>query len=247
MLIEEMEDTKTVRLNKYLADLGVAARRKIPEVLGQGRVKVNGVVAAGPGQRINPDRDEVLLDNKKLSAPQKIYLALNKPFGIVSTTSDELGRATIASLVPRKTRLYPVGRLDKDSTGLIILTNDGQLSNLLSHPRHHLPKTYEVGVTGCAGEYQLQKLREGIELKEGRTAPAKVQVTANLPKRTTLEITIWEGRNRQIRRMCGKVGLTVVSLKRLSIGPVKLGYLKAGQWRELSQAEVEALIVGYRV
>lgn len=229
-------------LLKYLANSGVASRRKVDQMVRDGRVSVNGKKVIDPGLTIDPQKDEISVDGKKIQGvSQYVYIMLNKPKGVISTVSDEKKRQTVVDLVKTKARVYPVGRLDEDSTGLILLTNDGQLANKLTHPRYEIPKTYQVAVRGEITEERLRRLREGVRLKEGITSLAEVEVVNPDPKRTLLQMTIHEGWNRQIRRMCGVVGLNVVALKRVAMGPLQLGDLQWGEWRNLTAEEVSSL------
>lgn len=207
-----------------------------------GQVKVNGQISTQAGILINPEQDQVEV-NGKVIKPQTglVYLALNKPLGVVSTTADDLHRPTVIDLVKSKARLYPVGRLDEDSSGLILLTNDGQLTNHLTHPSHHISKTYHVVIQGKVSPDQVNLLSTGVYLKEGKTSPAQVKILETSNKKTLLEITIHEGRNRQIRRMCGNLNLDLLELKRISIGSLQLGDLKLGQSRALTDQEISDL------
>lgn len=230
-----------MRLAKYLAAAGVASRRAAEELIRAGRVTVAGVVASDPARDIQ-DGDPVAVDGEPLGAmPERLVYALHKPAGVVSTAQDTHGRATVVSLIDSPLRLYPVGRLDIDTSGLILLTNDGALAHQLTHPRFGVPKTYRVRVANPAlrGE-ALRALRRGVELEEGRTAPAEVRRLAP----DTLEITIREGRKRQVRRMCEQVGHPVRSLQRIAFGPLALGALAPGRYRRLSPAEIAALLSG---
>jgi 23S rRNA pseudouridine2605 synthase len=228
-----------VRLAKYLAHAGVASRRAAEQLIWDGHVTVGGEVVTDPARDVGED-SAVLVDGRAVSAerhPRLVY-ALNKPPGVVSTARDPQGRPTVVSLVPSSERLYPVGRLDVDTTGLILLTNDGELANLLTHPRYGVGKTYRVTVAnppvrGAA----MEQLEEGVELDDGRTAPAKARRIA--PDR--FEIVIREGRKRQVRRMAEAVGLRVRALERVQFGPLKLGTLEIGKVRRLKASEIEAL------
>ncbi|MBV8217676.1 MAG: rRNA pseudouridine synthase [Solirubrobacterales bacterium] len=227
-----------MRLAKYLASAGVASRRASEALIREGRVTLNGVTVTDPA-RVVGEADRVMADGREVTQPQeRVVYALNKPAGVVSTAHDPQRRTTVVSLVPSDARLYPVGRLDADSSGLILLTNDGELAHRLTHPRFEVRKTYvaEVGnppVRAAA----LRALRHGIELDDGTTAPAGVRRLG--PDR--LEITIHEGRNRQVRRMCEAVGHPVRSLTRVAFGPLELGRLASGGHRRLTAAEVAAL------
>ncbi len=230
-----------MRLNKYLANLGIASRRAVVGNIKNGDVEVNGLVVTAPGAEVDPQRDQILFKGKRIEQPKLTYFMLNKPVGVVSTVSDELGRKTVTTLIKNKQRLYPIGRLDQDTSGLIILTNDGELTNKLTHPKFHTPKTYQLLVQGQPSGLMLQKLANGVKLKEGITAKAKIKVLKNLAHASVLEITLFEGKNRQIRRMCGVVGIQLLKLKRIAIGDLQLGDLKEGGYRELSSREVEQL------
>lgn len=232
-----------VRLNKYLADHGVASRRKADELLLTGQVVVNGVTAQ-VGQRIDPSRDIISVagvELRPLSVSDFEYWVVYKPRGYVSTVRDPDNRPSVVSLVRSKQRLYPVGRLDIESEGLLLLTNDGELTNKLTHPRYHIAKTYHVWVTGAVTEAKLNKLRRGVRLSDGTTAPCEIVSTMLRTRKAALTITLYEGRSRQIRRMMPQVELEVTKLKRVGIGPVQLGSLRVGEARKLSLDEVALL------
>lgn len=239
-----------IRLQKYLSQCAVASRRKSEELILAGKVKVNGKVA-GLGDKINPKRDTVTVSGKKIVMNKKhYYIMLHKPRGFITTMEDEMGRKCVAQLVKDVgARVYPVGRLDKDSEGLLIMTNDGDFANHLTHPSKHVPKTYRVTVRPGITEDQLIKFNEGIEIDGRMTAPADARVIDKSENRVVLEVIIHEGRNRQIRKMCEALGLEVSRLKRTHIGSIKLGMLPQGKWRELTEDEVHRLKVssGMRV
>lgn len=235
-----MKDT-TVRLNKYLANLGIASRRDIKFFLKQQTVTVNGQRVKESGFRIDPKKDNIRVNGEKIKAPELVYLLINKPKGVVSTTADEYGRKNVISLIPTKERIYPVGRLDKDTTGLLILTNDGELTNILTHPKFHVNKVYHLLISGSISQEQLHALRNGVLLDDGITAPAKVSVVKSNRNTTLIEMTIHEGRNRQIRRMCETVGVTLLELQRIKFGSISLGNLAEGKFRELSKSEIASL------
>ena len=232
-----------IRLQKYFTDCGVLSRRAAEEEIRGGRVTVNGEVAE-IGRKIDPDADLVCWNGKPLTrsdAPHR-YLLLNKPRGIVTTLSDEKGRATVADLVaPTGTRVYPVGRLDMDSDGLLLLTDDGALTERLTHPRHEIPKRYHVKVAGEVSAAQLETLCGPFLLDDYRTRPAEVTIFDKKSAETVLEFTLFEGRNRQIRRMCEEVGLRIVKLTRVAIGEIVLGDLAPGRYRELTPEEIKYL------
>lgn len=234
-----------VRLQKFMAEQGVASRRKSEELILAGKVKVNGRVAQ-IGMKINPRKDLVTVGKQKLTNVKNrkmVYIMLNKPRGYVTTVSDELGRKTVMDLLPDfGVRIYPVGRLDKDSEGLLLLTNDGSFTNCMTHPSHEYAKVYRVTVRPAVDDNILYNLRNGIEIDGRVTAPCEVTVLTEEENRVVLEFVLHEGRNRQIRKMCESQGLEVARLKRISIGPIKLGMLKQGDYRELSEQDVKKLL-----
>ena len=231
-----------VRLQKYLADCGVASRRKSEELIGQGKVRVNGKVAS-IGDKIDPKHDTITVSGKKIVRQKThTYLMLHKPRGFITTMSDEMDRKCVAQLVKDvPARVYPVGRLDRDSEGLLLFTNDGAFANAMTHPSKHVPKTYRVTVRPTITQEQLTALTQGVIIDDGVTAPAEVRVITKEENRVVLEIILYEGRNRQIRKMCEALGLEVARLRRTAIGTVKLGMLKQGDWRELTEDEVRKL------
>lgn len=234
-----------VRLQKFMAEQGVASRRKSEELILADKVKVNGHVAQ-IGMKINPRKDLVTVGKQKLTNVKNrkmVYIMLNKPRGYVTTVSDELGRKTVMDLLPDfGVRIYPVGRLDKDSEGLLLLTNDGTFTNCMTHPSHEYAKVYRVTVRPAVDDNILYNLRNGIEIDGRVTAPCEVTVLTEEENRVVLEFVLHEGRNRQIRKMCESQGLEVARLKRISIGPIKLGMLKQGDYRELSEQDVKKLL-----
>jgi 23S rRNA pseudouridine2605 synthase len=234
-------EENTIRLNKYLANLGVCARRDVKALLKSQNVTVNGERVKEQGVRINPQKDDIRLNGKRLQPPTLVYYLVNKPKGIISTTSDEYGRKNVTSLVPKVGKIYPVGRLDKDTTGLILLTNDGELTNLLTHPSYHVYKMYRLIVAGRMTKEQLRALRNGVLLTDGITAPAQVKIIKEDSHQTILEMTIHEGRNRQIRRMCETVGAELLELDRVKFGPLSKGNVGLGKYRELKTEEIQSL------
>ncbi len=238
-----MANNNLVKLQKFMADCGVASRRKSEEIIEAGKVKVNGHVAH-IGDKVNPKKDLVTVRGKRInSVSRNYYIMLHKPRGYVTTVSDELGRKTVMDLVSDiKARIYPVGRLDKDSEGLLLLTNDGAFANALSHPGHNFAKVYRVTVRPEINDEILFNLRNGIEIDGRKTAPCDVNVITEEPGRVVLEFILREGRNRQIRKMCEAVNLQVARLKRISVGSLKLGMLPQGKWRELTDNEVKKLL-----
>ncbi len=231
------------RIQKIIADAGYCSRRKAEELISQGRVKLNGRPIK-LGDKASP-KDIISIDDQRLYIPKKknkLYIMLNKPRGYVTTVSDELGRKSVMELLDGiEERVYPVGRLDKNTEGLLLFTNDGKFSNDIMHPSKHISKTYRVTVRPDISEEQLVQLSTGIELDGKKTLPATVTVVTKEENRVVLLMTIKEGRNRQIRRMCEAVGLEVARLRRISIGPLKLGMLKPGTWRELKPDELRAI------
>lgn len=233
---------ETQKIHAYLAHMGISSRRKAEEIVKAGKVTVNGKVAL-LGQRIDPLKDRVAVHGQELNTSTNLlYFLVNKPQGYVSTASDELDRPTVLELAPpTKERLYPVGRLDQDSEGLMLLTNDGDIAHHLTHPRFEIPKTYEVKIGGRPTTKALQHLRRGVRLKEGYTSPAEVEIINHSDNATWLTITIHEGRNRQVRRMMERVGYTVQELIRVEFGPFTLSQLGRKKYYQLTQKEVEEL------
>lgn len=231
-----------IRLQKFLSESGVASRRKAEELIALGKVRVNGHVAQ-IGDQVDPKRDKVTVRGKTVVAvKEKVYIMLNKPRGYVTTMQDELGRKNVSDLVKNAgARLFPVGRLDKDSEGLLLMTNDGDFANQLTHPSSHVNKTYRVTVRGEAVEEQLLQMAEGIVLDGKKTLPCECFIAERKTDRTVLIFVLNEGRNRQIRRMCEAVGLEVMRLRRTEIAGVKLGMLKQGDWRPLNEREMRRL------
>jgi 23S rRNA pseudouridine2605 synthase len=232
-----------VRLQKVIADSGLASRRKAEELIAQGRVTVNGAVVCELGTKVNPEKDHVKVDGRHLKpAPPQTFIMLNKPRNVVSTMSDPGGRSTIADLLPGvRMRVFPVGRLDFDSEGLMLLTNDGELAQLLLHPRHHVPKTYLVKVKGMLAPEHIEALEKGVMLDDGRTGPANVKKVGKATENSWLEVTIYEGRKHQVKRMLDAVNHPVLKLKRVKFGPLALGDLPTGQYRFLTDREANAV------
>lgn len=232
-----------MRLNKYIAECGVASRRGADCLIEEGRIKVNGKSVTQPGTVIDEDNDTVLLDGKKIERVRRsIYLMLNKPKGCVSTVKDDKGRKTVLDYIDIKDkRLFPIGRLDYDSEGLLLLTNDGDLAFKLTHPSHDIPKTYIAKVEGEVPECDLAVLRKGIVLDGIQTHRAKIKLLEYTEGISRLEVTIYEGRNRQVRRMFESIGKQVVFLKRTGIGDLRLGGLSRGTYRYLTEKEIQLL------
>lgn len=240
-----MAEIKGTRIQKVLSDAGIMSRRKAEAAIAAGRITVNGRPAQ-PGHAVSPNRDVIAIDGERIIFERKkrpYYIMLHKPRGYVTTTSDEMGRRCVNDLVKDvPARLYPVGRLDRTSEGLLLMTNDGNFANTVMHPSNHIGKTYRVTVRQNVTDEIAAELAAGVMLDDGkRTLPATVLVLDKQEGRCVMQITIHEGRNRQIRRMCEAVGLTVVRLKRISVGPLKLGMLQPGQWRELKPSELIAI------
>lgn len=236
-----MADNK-IRLQKFLSEAGIASRRKAEEMIRNGLVKVNGSVAQ-IGDSVDPKKDDVIVRGKKVRKESNMrYILLNKPRGYVTTTDDDLGRKCVLELVRDvKERIYPVGRLDRVSEGALILTNDGAFANAMMHPSRHVPKTYKVTVRPEPSAEQVEILATGVEIEGRMTAPADVHIISKDEGRAVLEIVLYEGRNRQIRRMCEALNLEVARLRRVAVGPVKLGMLQTGEWRDLTAQEIESL------
>ncbi len=232
-----------IRLQKIIADSGVCSRRKAEELIEKGRVRVNGHPVK-VGDKASP-RDVITVDGERIVVQKKktnIYIMLNKPRGYVTTMSDELDRRCVTELLEGvEERVFPVGRLDRNSEGLLLFTNDGNFSNDIMHPSRHISKTYRVTVHSSVSDEQLVMLSEGVVIDGRKTMPANVTVLSEGSERVVLQIVIREGRNRQIRKMCEAVGLEVARLKRTAVGPVKLGMLKPGTYRELTAEELRAL------
>ena len=229
------------RLQKVLARAGFGSRRACEELISAGRVTVDGEVAT-LGRRVDPTRDRVAVDGVTVAVrPDLVYYVLNKPDRVVTTARDPEGRRTVLDLVPQEPRVFPVGRLDWDTEGILLLTNDGDLAQGLTHPSRGVPKTYLAEVAGVPGRGALRRLREGVLLEDGPTAPARVKMAQAVPGGAALEIVIHEGRNRQVRRMCEAVGHPVRRLVRTRFGPIADRRLAPGSWRPLTLSEVRAL------
>ena len=231
-----------IRLQKFLSQSAVASRRKAEELIEQGKVKVNGQIAQ-LGDKVSPSHDSVTVCGKKITQNKKMrYIMLHKPRGFVTTMSDEMGRKCVAELVQDVgARVYPVGRLDRDSEGLLLLTNDGEFANGMTHPSKHIPKTYRVTVRPEITQEQVEALCNGIEIEGRMTSPAEVRIISREENRVVIEMIIYEGRNRQIRKMCESLGLEVARLKRTQVGSIKLGMLAQGKWRDLTEDEIHKL------
>lgn len=231
-----------MRINKFLSSLGIASRRAIDKYIEEGRIKVNGVIAS-TGIDVTED-DEIYIDNKKIETKrieEKVYFMLNKPLEVLSASSDDRGRKTVVDLIKTDKRIFPIGRLDYMTSGLILLTNDGELFNRLVHPKSETYKKYYIKVFGEVKKEEIEELKKGVLLEDGKTLPAKVSGIKYDKNKTSMYISIREGRNRQIRRMIEKFGYKVLMLRREKIGELSLGDLKEGKYRELTREEIEYL------
>jgi len=233
-----------MRLQKFLAHSGVASRRASEELIREGRVSVNGEIVTGMGVTVG-EEDTVSLDGKIISGiedNEKLYIILHKPVGYVSTARDQFGRPAVTDLVQDvKSRIYPVGRLDYDTSGLLLLTNDGEFTYRLTHPKHEIDKVYRAEVSGIPSRSEIEKFEKGLAIEDYVTSPAKLQLLSAKGGNAAVLVTIHEGKNRQVRKMCEAIGHKVLSLKRISIGPIALGKLPEGKWRKLTPEEVESL------
>ena len=231
-----------MRINKFLSSLGIASRRAIDKYIEEGRIKVNGVIAS-TGIDVT-EEDEIYIDNKKIETnriEEKVYFMLNKPLEVLSASSDDRGRKTVVDLIKTDKRIFPIGRLDYMTSGLILLTNDGELFNRLVHPKSEIYKKYYIKVFGEVKKEEIEELKKGVLLEDGKTLPAKVSGIKYDKNKTSMYISIGEGRNRQIRRMIEKFGYKVLMLRREKIGELSLGDLKEGKYRELTKEEIEYL------
>ena len=232
-----------MRINKYIAASGIASRRKADELIKNGNVRVNGTALTESGYEV-ADGDLVEVNGTPVLPPEnKVYILLNKPVGYVTTVKDEGGRPTVMDLVTEvEGRVFPVGRLDVNTSGMLIMTNDGDFAYRVAHPKHKLGKTYRVRVAGIVTRGKLDRLRKGVDIGGFVTSPAEVEIVKELPKETVLEITIHEGKNRQVRKMCKAIDCPVRELERIAIGPVKIGRLATGGYRKLTRQEIDALM-----
>lgn len=232
------------RLQKYIAECGIASRRAAEELIASGKVTVNGEVITKMGVTVDPDKDSIKVNGKLIKKSKtKVYILLNKPDGYVSTAKDQFDRPTVLDLIPDiKERIVPVGRLDYNSKGMLLLSNDGDFVYKMTHPKHHIAKTYEVKIKGIPSEDALYKLKCGVYIEGKKTEKANVKIKKVFDKNSIIEITIHEGRNRQVRKMCEKVGLDVLGLTRTKIGSLTLGLLKEGEYKSLKPAEIKSLL-----
>lgn len=231
-----------MRINKYIASAGLASRRKADELIANGNVRVNGAVLKEPGYDV-AEGDVVEVNGRRIeSNEKKVYILLNKPVGFVTTVSDDKDRDTVMDLVADvDSRIFPVGRLDYNTCGMLIMTNDGDFAYRLTHPKHEMPKTYRALVAGVLSDEKRRRLERGVDIGGFKTSPAKVRVVRGTPKTTLVDITIHEGKNRQVRKMFKAVGNNVQQLQRIAIGDIKLGRLAEGHYRKLTREEVEYL------
>lgn len=231
-----------MRINKYIAQAGVASRRKADELIAAGNVKVNGAVLKEPGYDVT-EGDVVEINGRRIQAEEKkVYILLNKPIGYVTTVSDDKERPTVMDLVQDvDARIFPVGRLDYNTSGMLIMTNDGDFAYKVTHPKHELTKTYRARVAGVLSNEKAWKLRKGVDIGGFITSPARVDIIKGMPRSTVVDITIHEGKNRQVRKMFKAVGNNVQELERIAIGDIKLGRLAVGHYRKLTKEEVEYL------
>lgn len=241
---------QSLRLQVALAQLGFASRRGAAEIIKAARVKVNGKLTLKAGHRVNLENDTITVDGRSACIQKKVYFMLNKPRGVVTTVKDRYAQHTVLDLIKQKdVRIYPVGRLDKDTTGLILLSNDGELSYRLTHPKFGIKKIYRVCVEGVIVQKTLKSLERGILLDGSKTYPCRIKVIADKKKATALEIELTEGRKRQIKKMFAAVGHPVLSIERTGFGPLKLANLKPGLWRKLESEEIAELknVAGVRI
>lgn len=230
------------RLQKYMAHCGVASRRKCEDIIIENRVKVNDVIISELGFKIDTSKDIVKVDDKEITVEEKkVYIALNKPEGYISTVKDENNRKTILDIVKVDERIYPIGRLDYDTSGLILLTNDGDIYNKIIHPKFEKNKVYIAEIQGIPSSEDIKKFENGLDIGGYMTSKASIKVISSYKKTSEVEIVIHEGKNRQIRKMCSIINHPVIKLKRIEIGKIKLGNLKKGEWRYLNTDEIKMI------
>lgn len=233
-------NTQTIRADKLLSSLGLCSRRGVEVYLKNNSITADGKRITQHGERINA-KSIIKVNGHELKKPHKVYFLINKPKGVVSTAKDEFGRKNVVSLIKSKERIFPIGRLDRDTHGLLLLTNDGELTNKLIHPKYHIRKIYQLIIKAQINHPQIEKLENGVELEDGITQKAKVNIIQRRKDATVIELTIFEGKKRQIRRMCEALNLPLVDLQRIKFGNLELGNLKTGEYRELTGREVETL------
>jgi 23S rRNA pseudouridine2605 synthase len=235
-------ESNLVRLNKFIADCGVTSRRKADDLILDGRVQVNGKIVFELGQKINPETTKVFINEKQITQlDEKVYIVFNKPKDCITTLKDERGRTTVFDYVKIKERVFPVGRLDRDTTGILLLTNDGELANVLMHPKHEIKKSYKVSIDKPITREHAIDLKKGIKLSDGKTDPAEIYIIPNT-KNLDIGIIIHEGRNRQVRRMFESLGYEIKKLDRIAYGDISYEGLKKGQWRLLTRREINYLL-----
>lgn len=233
-----------VRLQKYLADCGIASRRKAEELIVEGRILVNGTIITKLGTKVNDD-DVICFDGNRVKKEEHmVYILLNKPAGYVTTVKDQFQRPTVIDLVDVTERVFPVGRLDYDTLGLLVLTNDGSLTYRLTHPKFKIKKTYKAIIKGIPHKGKIEKFEKGLEIENYITAPAKFKIIKSKDNISIVEINIYEGKNRQVRKMCENIGHPVLKLERISFGDLNLGDLPEGKWRKLKKSEISKLLEG---
>lgn len=234
-----------MRINKYIASCGIASRRKAEEIILEGRIKVNGNVVKELSFNIEEEKDIVEFDNKKIKLSEEyVYIVLNKPEGYITTVKDQFNRPSVIDIIKDiKERVYPIGRLDYETSGLLILTNDGDLTYKLTHPKHEINKTYVASVKGIVSNDEIKKFERGLKIEDYTTAPAKIRVTKENKEKnySVCEITIHEGRNRQVRKMCKAINHPVLNLRRISVGKIVLKDIKVGEYRHLTKDEIKYL------
>jgi len=245
-MVQSSENKEDIRVQKYLADNGIASRRKCEQYILEGKVEVNGKVVSELGTKINPNKDKVFFEKKEVKkiSEKKVYILLNKPIGYVTTSNDEFGRDKVLDLIKIKERIVSVGRLDMYTSGALILSNDGEFVYKVTHPKHEINKTYVVTIKGVATKEDIEKLENGIEIDDYITHKAKAKIIKidNEKNISRIEIIIHEGKNRQVRKMCEAIGKKVVALHRSKIGNIDVKSLKIGTWRFLNEKEVKLLI-----
>ncbi len=230
-----------IRIDKYLSHIAGISRRSIKKLLKDEQISIDNKITTDPGTKINPIVSNVFFEGKLLKKLEPVYYILNKPKGVVSTSRDELGRATVVSLIDTEQVIYPIGRLDKDTHGLILLTNDGVLTHKLIHPRYHIPKVYILTIAGMPTEEQITSLKQGVNLSDGITLPTQVEILKSTDQQSRIQLTLFEGRNQQIRRMCYAVKIELLDLQRIAFGPIKLGKLEEGKYKQLTNHQVKSL------
>ncbi len=240
----ELPQNKEIRLNQFVARAGYCSRRKADDWIQAGRIAVDGIICKQVGVKVDPQKQRVTVDGKAIEKPALLYIAINKPRGVVTTKMDPQGRKTVMDLLPREfdeAGVFPIGRLDRDSEGLLLLTNDGEWSNILMHPSHQVWKEYRVLTNRPLSAELKNKLEKGIELEGKKTFPARIRKSRKKGEHYEFHIALREGRNRQVRRMCTAVGMDVLQLTRVSIGPIQLNQLAAGEWKQVERKNIDQI------